>query len=289
MDNAKRDSLLVVSCEHAGNCVPPEYAAMFEGWEALLRSHRGWDPGALLLAREMAERFQAPLHWDATTRLLIDLNLTIGLPNLFSAEITRPLPRCERQAIVERYYRPYRDRVEGAIDALVASGRRVVHVASHSFTPVMDGVVRRADVAWLYDPARPAERAFSLAWMAAFGRRSPALRLRRNYPYRGHSDGLPFHLRKRHGVDAYIGIELEVSQRFVEQGGAAWDRLRADLLGSMGDALAAEGVAVPPALGEPRPGDAVDQSLDRCTPPPCRLPRRPRAGPPGSAAPHKPP
>ncbi len=264
MDNPRRDSLLVVSCEHAGNHVPPEYAGLFEGWEALLRSHRGWDPGALQLAREMAGRFQAPLHWDATTRLLIDLNLTVGLPKLFSAEITRPLPRRERQAIIDRHYRPYRDRVEGAIDALVASGRRVVHVASHSFTPVMDGVARRADVAWLYDPARPAERVFSQAWMAALARRSPDLRLRRNYPYRGHSDGLPFHLRKRHAGDAYIGIELEVSQRFVEQGGAAWDRLRADLLDSMGDALAAEGVAVPAAPGrQPRPGDAADEPIDR--------------------------
>lgn len=238
MESARKN-FLVISCEHAGNDVPPEYAALFEGREALLQTHRGWDPGALQLAREMAERFSAPLYWDTTTRLLIDLNLSIGLPRLFS-EITRPLPRRERQAIVERYYRPHRGKVEGAIDALIASGRRVIHIASHSFTPVFDdGVVRRADVAWLYDPRRPGELAFSKAWMSAFDRRSPGLRLRRNYPYRGHSDGLTFCLRKRHAEEAYIGIELEVNQRFVAQGGPAWDALRASLVSSLVETVGA--------------------------------------------------
>lgn len=233
-----RKNLLVVSCEHAGNDVPPEYAALFAGHEALLQTHRGWDPGALQLAREMARCFSAPLYFDTTTRLLVDLNLTIGLPKLFSDEITRPLPRRERQAIVERYYRPHRDKVEGEIDALVAAGHRVIHIASHSFTPVFDdGVVRRADVAWLYDPRRPGELAFSKAWMSAFGCRSPGLRLRRNYPYRGHSDGLTFCLRKRHAEEAYIGIELEVNQRFVARGGPSWEALRASLVGSLAEAL----------------------------------------------------
>ena len=64
---------LFVTCEHAGNVVPKEYAHLFVGHEHLLPTHRGWDPGALLLAREMAERLGAPLYFDKTTRLLADL------------------------------------------------------------------------------------------------------------------------------------------------------------------------------------------------------------------------
>ena len=48
---------LVITCEHAGNMVPERYRPLFSGHEHLLPTHRGWDPGALLLAREMSERF----------------------------------------------------------------------------------------------------------------------------------------------------------------------------------------------------------------------------------------
>jgi hypothetical protein len=66
------------------------------------------------------------------------------------------------------------------------------------------------------------------------------LRLRRNYPYRGRSDGLASLLRRRFPVEAYVGLELEVNQRFVEQGGVAWEALRASLVESLAAALATE-------------------------------------------------
>lgn len=230
---------LLISCEHGGNDVPAAYAALFAGHEGLLNSHRGWDPGAMTLARQLAETFDAPLHASTTTRLLIDLNRSRGHAHLFS-ELTAGLTRVERQHIVATHYVPYRDAIEGAIARRIGRGARVIHVASHSFTPVLGGNVRLADVAWLYDPQRAGESAFCAHWRAALAQRSPTLRLRRNYPYRGRSDGLASALRKRHGPKTYVGIELEVNQRFVEQGGASWDTLRSDLVASLATALAAE-------------------------------------------------
>ena len=37
-----------------------------------------------------------------------------------------------------------------------------------------------------------------------------------------------------------MGIELEVNQRFVEQGGTAWAQLRADLIASLAEAMGLE-------------------------------------------------
>ncbi|MCE2947528.1 MAG: N-formylglutamate amidohydrolase [bacterium] len=227
-------AVLVVSCEHGGNRVPAAFTHLFEGADALLATHRGWDPGALELARRIATRFDAPLHASTTTRLLVDLNRSIGHRQLFSG-ITRPLPASEREAILEAHYRPHRDAVEHAVDARVAAGAQVAHVASHSFTPILDGVEREIDIGWLYDPRRPAEAAFVARWMHAFGRRAPGLRLRRNQPYRGRSDGLASLLRSRHPDAAYAGIELEVNQKFFEAGGARWPELQGRLV----DALAA--------------------------------------------------
>ncbi len=232
-----RRNFLVITCEHGGREVPQEYAALFSGREALLASHRGWDAGAFELARELAAAFGAPLYAATTTRLLVDLNRSIGHRQLFS-EVTRPLSPAHRVEIVERYYRPHRQAVEGEIARQIAAGRRVIHVASHSFTPMLDGVQRQADVAWLYAPRRPGEAAFAQAWMLALAKLAPDLRLRRNYPYQGRADGLTASLRKLYPDAAYVGIELEINQRFVEQSGAAWKGLRAMLVDSLKETLA---------------------------------------------------
>ena len=229
---------LVISCEHGGNEVPPAYAALFAGHEALLPTHRGWDPGALELARQMAGALGAPLFAATTTRLLIDLNRSIGHRQLHS-EATRSLALAARRDIAALHYRPHRDAVESEIARLIASGQQVVHIASHSFTPELHGVVRQADVAWLYDTRRAGETLLARRWLDALRQRRPSLKLRRNYPYDGKGDGLTSLLRKRHAPERYVGIELEVNQRFCLAGGDAWTALRADLVQSLGDVLAA--------------------------------------------------
>ena len=216
--------------------MPRAFAGLFAGLDGLLDSHRGWDPGALPLGRQLARAFSAPFHASTTTRLLVDLNRSIGHRQLFS-EITRVLTPAERARIVANHYRPHRDRVEGDIARRIAGAEAVIHIASHSFTPVLHGVVRRADVAWLYDPRRVREAALAQRWMVELARRSPDLRLRRNYPYQGRGDGLTTLLRKRFSGETYLGIELEVNQRFVVKGGAAWAALRRDLVESLAAAL----------------------------------------------------
>ncbi len=155
---------LFITCEHAGNEVPQAYGEHFVAHEHLLPTHRGWDPGALILAREMAERFSAPLYFETATRLLVDLNRSLATHDLHS-EATRDLPIEMRRVILDTYYHPHRRRVADAVAALVESGRRVVHVASHSFTPELNGEVRSADIGLLYDPSRPGEVAFTSAWL----------------------------------------------------------------------------------------------------------------------------
>ena len=238
------DRVLIVTCEHGGHEVPPAFAPLFSGHRSLLDSHRGWDPGALELARDLALAFGAPCFASTTTRLLVDLNRSVGHRDLFS-EITRPLEIAARQEILALHYRPHRDAVEREVGQHIAAGRSVLHLASHSFTPVLDAVVRRADVAWLYDPRRLAESVLAGGWLAATARRAPGLRLRRNYPYQGRGDGLTALLRKRFPDAAYAGIELEVNQSFVTQGGAAWAGLRSDLIDALADARAVAGKQAP--------------------------------------------
>ncbi|MEO7057256.1 MAG: N-formylglutamate amidohydrolase [Caldimonas sp.] len=232
---------LIITCEHAGNDVPAAYGPLFVGHEPLLPTHRGWDPGALSLAREMVERFSTPqdpvpLYFETTTRLLVDLNRSVGNPELHS-EATRHLSLVERREILETYYHPHRQKVDAAVAEAIAAGDRVVHIASHSFTPELNGHVRTADVGMLYDPRRPGEVALASAWLLALKAADARLRLRRNYPYLGTSDGVTMSLRKKHPPERYVGVELEVNQRYVEEGGAAWPKIRRTLVDTLGVAL----------------------------------------------------
>lgn len=202
---------LLITCEHAGNALPGEFAAQFKPHAALLATHRGWDPGALPIAKAMAKLSGAPLIAYRWTRLLIEPNRSLHHPALFSS-ITRKLPAETRARLIADYYRPHRDAVEAALREWVDSVYSVLHLGVHTFTPELDGEVRNADIGLLYDPAAPLERALAQPWQHTLQAQAPELRIRRNYPYRGAADGLTTHLRKQLGTQHYAGFELEVNQ-----------------------------------------------------------------------------
>lgn len=203
---------LLITCEHGGNAVPGAYAPLFADWGDDLASHCGYDLGALATAQALARATGAPLLAATTTRLVVDLNRSVGHPRLFS-EVVKTLPRATRQAILAAHYHPHRDAVARVVDAALAAGRTMLHIASHSFTPRFRGVTRHCDVGFLYDPGRTAEKTFCARWMHELACVDGDLLLRRNAPYRGVSDGLATALRRRFGEE-YLGVELEVNQRF---------------------------------------------------------------------------
>jgi len=202
---------IIISCEHGGHEVPEPYAALFHDHATLLASHRGWDPGALALAEALVARLEAPLFSTTVSRLLIDHNRSLSHPALFS-EISRALSDPDRERLIDHYYLPHRQKVLDAVSRAIGSGRQVLHLAIHSFTPVLAGKVRRADLGLLYDPARRHERQLCQGWQAAIKKACPDLTIRRNYPYRGQSDGLATWLRGRFQPADYLGIEVELNQ-----------------------------------------------------------------------------
>lgn len=222
----------LITCEHGGNRMPALYRRLFRRRRSLLNSHRGYDPGAMVMARALAAAFTAPLVTSTVSRLLIDLNRSIGHPQLFSA-VSRGLSATVREQIVERHYRPYRARVEHLVNRAVSRGYRVIHISSHSFTPKLDANMRRADVGLLYHPGRRGEAELCARWKATLSALAPQFRVRRNYPYAGKADGLTSHLRLRFPPSAYVGIELEVNQSIVLAASGRWATLRRALIDSL--------------------------------------------------------
>jgi len=150
-----------------------------------------------------------------------------------------------RRGVCGRYYLPYRNAVEGFVRAAGERGERVVHISSHSFTPSLDGTsIRRCDVGLLYDPGRDFERGLCLRWQAALAQFAPEWIVRRNYPYRGRSDGLTRYLRTRHSDPGYCGIELEINQKHVRRHGALDARKSAAIVAALRVALAEAGADI---------------------------------------------
>ncbi|RCS49423.1 N-formylglutamate amidohydrolase [Bremerella cremea] len=205
-------SAILLTCEHAGNQVPQQYATLFAGHEALLDSHRGWDPGTLRMGNHFASKLHATLVFREVTRLLVDLNRSESNRVIFSS-IVRELPLEQREEILQLHYRPFRREVLQWINDKVAKGTFVRHLSLHSFTPQLGNQVRQAEIGLLYDPARKHEQEICQRWGSELRKEFPGFRVRMNYPYRGISDGHTSAMRKVFSAEQYAGIELEVNQQ----------------------------------------------------------------------------
>lgn len=223
------DWQVLLTCEHAGNLVPPRYRRLFQGNEDVLQTHRGYDIGALKVAKGLAKKLDAPLFYSNTSRLLVDLNRSLKSHTLFSP-FSRPEIQEEKLKILHTYYFPYRQKIIEAIQKYHAKQKNIAHISIHSFTPVLDGTIRKADVGLLFDPRRAEEKCFCRAVAEEMRSKTP-LAIRFNYPYRGRDDGLTSALRALFGETRYLGIEIEMNQAICGQTHSAKVAMLTEALG----------------------------------------------------------
>lgn len=228
---------LIISCEHAGNDVPGEYRHLFKHDRETLETHRGIDIGALKLTNTIADKMQQEPYLHTVTRLLVDLNRSVQSPTLFS-EFTRDEPLSVREDIFEKYYRPHREKVQQEIQEVINQEDRALHVGIHTFTPVWEGKEREVDIGFLFDPTREGELEFCRQWRKELAGRANGLRLRMNQPYRGTMDGFTTYLRRKYSPQDYMGMEIEVSQRFASSASSRkWDKLQQQIANSLSAAF----------------------------------------------------
>ena len=128
---------VLVSCEHASNNLP-------EGMEApadMMALHIAWDPGALHIAEHLAGMFDAPLHASEYSRLVVDLNRTVGNSVLVRRRsdghvipFNRGLTAADIDHRVKEYYLPYRNAVSDGVTEIVKTHGRCVHLCIHTQT-----------------------------------------------------------------------------------------------------------------------------------------------------------
>ena len=203
----------VFTSEHGGNIIPEKYQSSFVNANAALNSHRGIDYGSqdlFLFCKSLSDFSKS----NTVSRLLIELNRSKHHPKLFS-EFSDSFKIEDKAVLISEFYDPYRDNVEAEILRLIKKGEEVIHISFHSFTPVLNGDIRKTDIGILYDPSRKAEKSFSGQLKQNLKAELPDFRIRYNYPYLGTADGFTTYLRNKF-PENYAGIELEINQKFVE-------------------------------------------------------------------------
>ncbi len=207
---------LVLTCEHASPRIPGELAVLFGEVTHRIQTHRGWDQGALSTAQSLARKMGCPLFFTRFSRLVCDTNRSPGNPEVFS-EWTGQLPEAERRRLILCYHAPHWRRVRRAAQTRIARGQRVVHLAIHSFVPVLFGQVRAVDLGLLYDPRRSQEPGLAQFIQRGLTERMPELRVCHNQPYVGQGDCLPTALRRLWNSRQYLGMEMEFNQQLLDQ------------------------------------------------------------------------
>ena len=147
----------VFTCDHASNFMPPEFGSLGLP-EAELSRHIAWDPGALPVARRMAEALDATLIEACLSRLVIDCNRPLDADNLIceTSEGTvipgnSNLTAEQRQARIDLAWTPFHEAIEQVVTDRLGAGRPTCLISVHSFTPVYFGKARPWHVGIIHD------------------------------------------------------------------------------------------------------------------------------------------
>ena len=215
---------LLLTCEHATPHIPPSWLnPASPALKAALKTHAGWDIGALTVAKILAKLTQAPLLQGEVSRLLIDLNRSSNHPTLISPLWQSKITDKIRQGLITKYHQPFRERTLKTFERFQGPGP-IFHLSVHSFTPIWDNHPRKTDIGILFDPKRPLESSLAHAWQNAMKRSkffesmSSDLRpknIHRNRPYRGTDNAHVTEWREEFSAKDYLGLEIEVNNRLI--------------------------------------------------------------------------
>ena len=210
--NATGSSSVVLVCEHASNFIPAAFDNLGLSPD-LLDAHVVWDPGALGVARQLADRLDAALVAGTVSRLVYDCNRP---PGAVDAMPTRSevvdilgnvgLAQEERDSRFQTYYVPFKS----ALSEQIARTNNPIIVTVHSFTPTYYGVARAVEIGVLHDT----DTLLADAMMQTAERHTPA-DVQCNQPY-GVGDGVT-HTLKEHAISGgHLNVMLEIRNDLIQ-------------------------------------------------------------------------
>ena len=231
--NRDSTSPVLLLCEHAGQAIPAQLAAL--GLPAgAIDLHIGWDIGAERLARSIAARLDAPLILQRYSRLVIDCNRPPGaagsIPEISDNVVVPGNRRLGLEARRQREAMIFAP-LDAAITQGFARAPRRAAFSIHSFTRQMHQSERRRwDAGFLCRRDMAAAQVF----VDCLSRARPDLVLAINEPYQIEDEGdwfIPHHAEPR-GIRHCL-IEVCNDQLQSDAGVEVWAGLLAQAIGEV--------------------------------------------------------
>jgi predicted N-formylglutamate amidohydrolase len=227
----ERAAPCLIVADHAGHLVPEGIELGVDPHD--LARHIGWDIGAAIVTRQLADRLNAPALLCHVTRLVIDPNrrprLPSSMPVVSDGTVVpgnRDLQEKDVRARIRNHFLPYHRAIARWLGAKRKAGIVPAMIAVHSFTPRMLGVSRpwQVGVLWRGDRRLAAPLLEGL-------RRDPGLCVGDNEPYSGVEDfgyTVNFHAQRNH--IPHVMVELRQNEIDRPETARAWGNRLADLL-----------------------------------------------------------
>ncbi|MBT5434912.1 MAG: hypothetical protein HOI34_20915 [Rhodospirillaceae bacterium] len=135
----------LIVCDHASSVIPESLGELGVDQQHRLE-HIAWDIGAAVMARRLAELFDAPAVLAGFSRLVVDCNRYLDDPSAFvltSDTIAVPgnmaMTDSERAQRVAQIFRPYHNAIEDALERFEDAGIVPAVIACHTMTDKMRG------------------------------------------------------------------------------------------------------------------------------------------------------
>ena len=148
---------ILITCDHAENHIPDDLERLGLDPDRL-GEHIAYDIGAKQVAIQLSKRFDAPLLLAKYSRLVVDLNRFPDDPSLIPSHSdghqirgNQGLAPTDRGARIARFFTPYHHKHQALVDQLVERHSKPLIFAVHSFTPIMNDIVRPWHYGVLWD------------------------------------------------------------------------------------------------------------------------------------------
>lgn len=225
--------MMVLTAEHASNYVPKHYKPLFGRKTNLFNTQQAFDQGADYLCKQLEMYLGCPMFLGNISRLIIDLNRTIDSRSLFST-FSKKLKPIEKQLIINHYYRPYVNSILLNMQHYQSISYRIVHISIHTCSSHVMSRKGPCDLGIIYDSKRKSEKIFAEMLSRSLQSFDPSIKIKSNYPFKGHSKGLTNYFRLIFQEQRYIGVELQINHELMQ---SATDKkwIRALLQASLGE------------------------------------------------------
>ncbi len=205
---------IILTCEHANFLSPLFLKNDLQISNQILKSHRGWDQGALEVSLHLKKILKADLFTFPYSRLYVDANRTPDFKAL--SPLSRELDGDKKNQLI-KISQNYRKTVLKKVESIIKKKQNLLVFSIHSFVPIFKSKKRKTDLGLLFRNSNPKEVSLATSLKKKFHNNNLNWAVHFNLPYRGHTDCFLNDILDQHLKNPRVnGLFIEINQKHLQ-------------------------------------------------------------------------